>query len=189
MSRLWLIALLAILSPTAAFAQVYAVAQLGYARADFPLGEPYNGVLDDSSIVYGVDVGFGFRKWAAEIGWNGYGAFDGNATPCATGTVCTPTRVEVPNNDQRVYKVSLVRRFDIAKLGFYGKAGYYRAKVSTNIDLPDANLDIDGLLLAAGIRWNFGDKPWTVGVEVSRYDDNVSQLTVGFGWRTQVLGN
>jgi hypothetical protein len=178
-----------LLLPAAAFAQPYAVAQLGYASADFPVDEPFNGVLDDNSIVYGVDVGFGFgKRYAAEIGIDAYGSFDGRATPCAAGTVCAPTVVSVSGNNQTVYKAALLRRFGVGKLRFYGKAGYYSAKIKTNIDLPDKTLHTRGLLLAGGVRWNFENHPLTIGVEASRFDDNVSQVTMTFGWRGHLPG-
>ena len=68
--------------PTAAYGQPYVSAKIAYAGADFPLGAPYNGVIDDNSPGLGVDVGFGFgRYWALEIGGTRYGSFDGRGTP------------------------------------------------------------------------------------------------------------
>src|SRR5882672_12806603 len=64
-----LLALLALAAaPTLAFAQPYASVQLGYANADFPLGAPYNGVVDDSAPMLGIEAGIAFGKWGAELG-------------------------------------------------------------------------------------------------------------------------
>lgn len=172
----------------AALAQPYVVAQLGYANGDFPLGAPFNGVIDDSSPTYGVDLGIGFgHKLAAEFGYNGYGGFDGRGTPCGPGAVCSPVTVAIPSNDQTVYKLSVVRRFDVGKLRLFGKAGLYRADIHTNLEVPDSNITKTGLLLDAGVRWYLAERPWSVSVELARFDDNVSQFTVGFGWSPSPL--
>ncbi len=183
-----LLAALVLLAPTAAFAQPYVVAQLGYANGDFPLDAPFNGVIDDSSPTYGVDLGIGFgHKLAAEFGYNGYGGFDGRGNPCAPGATCTPVTVNIPSNDQTVYKLSIVRRFDVGKLTVFGKAGLYRADVHTNLEVPDSNITMTGVLLDAGVRWYLAERPWSVSVELARLDDNVSQFTVGFGWSPRPL--
>jgi hypothetical protein len=189
MKSIALLAIFGALLPAAAFAQPYAVAQLGYASADFPLDAPFNGVLDDNSIVYGVDVGLGIgRRYAVELGLDAYGSFDGRGTPCSAGTLCAPIVVSVPNNDQSVYKIAGLMRFGVGNFRVYGKAGYYSARIKTNVDLPDATLHARGLLLAGGVRWNFENRPLTIGVEASRFDDNVSQVTMTFGWRARLLG-
>lgn len=189
MKSIALLATLSALLPAAAFAQPYAVAQLGYASANFPLDEPFNGVLDDNAIVYGVDVGVGIGpRYAVEVGLDAYGSFDGRGTPCTAGSLCAPTVISVPNNDQTVYKLAGLMRFGVGNFRVYGKAGYYSAKIKTNIELPDATLHARGLLLAGGVRWNFENRPLTIGVEASRFDDNVSQVTMTFGWRSHLLG-
>jgi hypothetical protein len=168
--------------PAIGWAQPYVVGQIGYANAEIPLGAPYNGVVDDSAPMLGVDVGLGFgEKWAGELGFTTYGSFDGLATPCAQGAVCDPISTEVTGNDQNVVDVAIVRRFMIGDVRLFGKAGYYRAKIKTNIALPGADFTTDGVLLGIGARWYF-DSPWHVTLEAERFDDNVSQVSVGFGW-------
>jgi hypothetical protein len=76
-------------SPQLGHAQPYIEGQIGYSSANFSLNEPFNGIVDDHSIAYGVTLGVGFApRWAAELGWHGYGNFDGRATPCPIGAVC-----------------------------------------------------------------------------------------------------
>jgi hypothetical protein len=184
MKSTWLtaIALAATAAPLIASAQPYATAELGWANADFPLNAPFNGFADDSSITYGITFGMGFgERWAAELGYDGYGNFDGRGAPCPENTVCGPVAITEQSINQHAYEASLVRRFAIANFRFYGKAGYYRAKIDTNVPFPDADFVEDGLLLGVGMRWYF-DSPWSVSVEASRFDDNVSQLTFGVGW-------
>ena len=166
--------------PASAWSEPYVVGRLGYARTDIPLGAPYNGIIDDNGPVIGFDVGLGFgEKWAGELGYSTYGSLDGLATPCTPGVVCTTT--DVSGNDQDVIDVALVRRFVIGNVQLYGKAGYYRADIKTNIDLPDADFTQDGAVLGIGARW-FLDSPWHVTLEAKRFDDNVSQISFGFGW-------
>jgi hypothetical protein len=167
--------------PAAAFSQPYASAYLGWARADFPLGAPFNGYADDSGPAYGLDFGIGFgERWAAELGLNGYGEFDGRAAPCPANTAC-PAIVTDQSIEQSVYDVAIVRRFTIRELRFFAKAGYYRASIDTDVAFPDSNFVENGLLLGAGMRWYF-EAPWSISLEASRFDDNVSQFVVGFGW-------
>jgi hypothetical protein len=45
----------------------------------------------------------------------------------------------------------------------------------------------DGLLLGVGARWYFAD-PWSISLDATRYDDNIRQLAVGFGWGLRRLG-
>jgi hypothetical protein len=56
--------------PAAAFAQPYVSAKVAYAGADFPLGAPYNGVIDDNSLGIGADVGFGFGRHCPSAGFS-----------------------------------------------------------------------------------------------------------------------
>lgn len=169
--------------PAAAFGQPYASAKIAYAGADLPVGAPYNGVIDDNSLGLGVDVGFGFgRNWALEIGAARYGSFDGRGTPCVTGDTCTLAIRPIEGNDMSIYSAALVPRFSAGDARFFARVGYYRANVDTNVDLPGADdFHEDGLLLGAGVRWYFRD-PWSISLEATRFDDNVRQLAVGFGW-------
>jgi hypothetical protein len=171
----------AVVVPAVGSAQLYVGGQIGYANAEFPLGAPYNGVVDDSAPMLGVDVGLGFgEKWAGEIGFSTYGSLDGLATPCGPGVVCNATSTEVTGNDQSIVDVAIVRRFMIGDVRLFGKAGYYRAKIKTNVG-SGADFTPDGALLGIGARWYF-DSPWHVTLEAERFDDNVSQISVGFGW-------
>ena len=178
-SRLVLLALLA--TPALALAQPYASVQLGYASADFPLDAPYNGVVNDNALMLGVEAGVAFGKWGGEIGFHDYGSFDGFGTPCSDGAVCAPITQQIEGNDQTLWKLALVRRFEIGNVRLFGKAGYYRAHMKSNVNLPDADFNPDGVMLGAGVRWYFS-APWSLSLEGERFDDNVSQVSVGFGW-------
>lgn len=178
-----LFALLAISLPAAAFGEPYAVAKVAYASTDFPLGAPYNGAIDDDVLALGVDVGFGFtRKWALEIGAARYGSLDGFGTPCVPNTACTLIVREIGGNDMTMYNVALVPRFTAGATHVFARVGYYRANIDANIDLPGAgDFHEDGLMLGIGARWYFRD-PWSMSLEATRFDDNVRQLSFGFGW-------
>lgn len=180
---------LLLLVPAAAFAQPYASAKVAYAGADFPLDSPYNGVIDDNSPGLGVDVGFGFgRHWAVEIGAARYGSFDGRGTPCVAGDVCTLAIRPIDGNDMTIYNAALVPRFTAGDARFFARVGYYRANIDANIALPGADdFHEDGLMLGAGVRWYFED-PWSISLEATRFDDNVRQLAVGFGWGLRRAG-
>jgi hypothetical protein len=166
--------------PGAAFSQPYFSANLGWASADFPLEAPFNGLADDSAPSYGLDFGVGLGSWAVELGMNGYGNIDGRAAPCAVGTVCVAMVTE-ESVDQTIYEAALVRRFTIRNFELFGKAGYYRADIDTDIPFADSDFSERGLMLGIGARWYF-EAPWSLSIEGTRYDDNVSQLSVGFGW-------
>jgi hypothetical protein len=168
-------------APTLALAQPYASVQLGYATADFPLGAPYNGVVDDHAPMLGVEGGIAFGKWGGEIGFHDYGSFHGFGTPCPDGAVCAPITQQISGNDETLWKFALVRRFEIGNVRLFGKAGYYRAHMKSNVNLPDADFNPDGVMLGAGVRWYFS-APWSLSLEGERFDDNVSQISVGFGW-------
>ncbi len=181
MRRIFWAAVLVCCAP-AAVAQPYAGVQVGWARADLPLGAPFNGTLDDGSIAYGFDVGVAFHdRWAVELGMTRYGEFDGRATPCPEGAVCPLILREIDGNDAWLYRVALVPRFAVGPVRLYGKAGYYRARIDTDIDLPDNDFRDDGLMLGAGVRLYYRD-PWHLSLEATRYDDNFTQLVIGFGW-------
>jgi hypothetical protein len=166
--------------PSAAFSQPYFSANLGWASADFPIEAPFNGLADDSAPSYGLDFGVGLGSWAIEVGANGYGNIDGRAAPCAIGTVCAAV-VTQESVDQTIYEAALVRRFTVRNFELFGKAGYYRAKIDTDIPFDESDFNERGLVLGIGARWYF-EAPWSVSIEGTRYDDNVSQLSVGFGW-------
>jgi hypothetical protein len=168
-------------APSIAFCQPYASLQLGYASADFPLGPPYNGVVDDNAPMLGVEAGVAFGKWGGEIGFHDYGSFDGFGTPCPDGAACSQVTQPISGNDQTLWNLALVRRFEIGKVRLFGKAGYYRAHLKSNVSLPDSDFSPDGVMLGAGVRWYFS-APWSLSLEAERFDDNVSQISVGFGW-------
>jgi hypothetical protein len=177
-----LILLAALLVPACALGQPYVTAKIAYASAELPLGAPFNGTIDDNSAGVGVDVGFGFgRRWAVELGAARYGSFDGRGTPCVEGDVCILVIRPVSGNDLTVYKAALVPHFEIGDVQLFGRVGYYRANIDANIGLQGSDFDEDGLLAGVGLRWHFAD-PWSVSLEASRFDDNVRQLAVGFGW-------
>jgi len=179
-TKSFLVAVVALLAaPTAAFSQPYANLQLGYAHADFPVGQPYNGVIKDSAPVVGVEAGYAFRRWSAEVGFDEYGSLDGFGTPCNSSGTCSPVTQNINGNDQSLYKLSLVRRFDIGDVRLFGKAGYYHATLKANV--PNADFHPDGFLLGLGVRWYFSG-PWSLALEGERFDDNVSQVSLGVGW-------
>src|ERR1043165_8703149 len=92
-------------APSVALSQPYATVQLGYARADFPLGPPYNGVVDDNAPTFGGEVGYAFGKWGGEIGFYDYGSFDGFGTPCPDGAVCPQVTQQISGNNQTLWKL------------------------------------------------------------------------------------
>ena len=170
-----------------ASAQPYAAAELGYASSEFAVGSPYNGVIDDRSLMYGLDVGFGFgRRWAIEAGITGYGDFDGRATPCAPGAVCPAVVQDVSGNDVTVYNLSIVPRVTLGDVRMFAKGGYYRARIDTNVDLPENRFTENGFMLGAGIRWYFRE-PWSISLEATRFDDKVYQVGIGVGWGLRPL--
>ncbi len=171
-----LVALLAV--PTLAFSQPYANVQLGYARADFAVGPPYNGVVKDNAPMVGIEAGYAFGKWGAELGLNDYGSLEGFGTPCTGGTSCPPTTQTISGNDQSLYKVTLVRRFEIGdNVRLFGKAGYYHATLKTNV--PGGDFHPEGLVLGVGARWYFSS-PWSLA---SRRRALRLQRLSGFAWR------
>jgi Outer membrane protein beta-barrel domain len=173
-----LLALASLAAPAVAWCQPYGSVEIGYARANFPLGPPYNGVVDDRAPMLGLEGGFAFGKWGAELGLHEFGTFDGYGTPCVDST-CTTVTEPINGNDEMLYKVALVRRFEIGNVRLYGKAGYYNAKIKSNV--PDGDFRADGVMLGAGVRWYFSG-PWSMSLEGERFDDNISQVAVGFGW-------
>jgi outer membrane protein with beta-barrel domain len=173
--------IVSLLFSAAAYSQPYASAHLGWAHADFPLGAPFNGYARDSSLMYGVDVGVGIgHRWAAELGFNSYDTFDGEAVPCAAGAQCAPIATQQSVN-QRLYDAFAVRRFTIKDVRLFAKAGYYNATIHTDVPLADAHFHESGLALGIGLRWYF-TAPWSVSLETTRYDDNLNQIVVGVGW-------
>jgi opacity protein-like surface antigen len=174
------LAMLAI--PALANAQLYASGRLGYASAKFALDAPYNGVIDDRSMQYGVTAGFAFgRRWAIEAGYDGYEGFDGFATPCVDGATCPILIQAVDDNDLKLLHLALAPRFTVGKALLYGKFGYYQGRIKTHVGLPNSDFTENGLMLGAGLRWHLSD-PWSVSLEATRFDDHVHQISVGFGW-------
>ena len=168
--------------PKLASAQPYVEAQLGFSSADFSLSQPFNGIVDDNSVAYGLNFGVGFTpRWAAEVAWRGYGNFDGRATPCAIGTACNQVVSDVSGVDVNIVSLALVPRFEIGDVQAFAKAGYYRANINTDVGLPDDDFRENGLLIGAGVRWYF-QEPWSVSLEATRHDDNLYQIMFGIGW-------
>jgi hypothetical protein len=169
-------------APAIAECQVYVTGQLGLASAEWPIGAPLNGRIDDRAVGYGVDLGVGFgRRWAFELGAYDYGEFDARGTPCGAGAVCAPVVTEFGGNDITIIKAALVPRFQVGSVWLFGTFGYYRATLDTNLGLPDSKQRDRGALLGLGARWYFSD-PWSVSIQATRFDDNLQQLMVGVGW-------
>lgn len=69
-------------------------ARLGYASADFSLGAPYNGEVDDEAPAWGVNLGYRFSDLlAVEAGAMRFGDLDGRATPGACRSRPPRTRI------------------------------------------------------------------------------------------------
>jgi hypothetical protein len=169
-------------SPALGLAQVYATAELGYASADFNLGAPYNGVIDDRALSLGVDVGFNITDhFALELGATKYNSFDGRATPCAPGQACTQLVQSTGSNDIVAYTFTLIPHVELGDVELFGEIGYYGMRIDTQIGLPDDDFKERGLYTGIGARWYFRE-PWSVSIEASRLDDNIYQLEVGAGW-------
>jgi hypothetical protein len=169
-------------APQMAHCQPYVSAQLGLASTDWPRGEPLNGRIDDTAAGYGVDFGVGFgQHWAFELGAYGYGSFDAQGTPCASGVACPPLVREITGNDITIYKAAFAPRFSIDKVRLFGTVGYYQARIDANVALPDAVSRDRGVVLGAGARWYFRD-PWSISIQATRFDDNLRQLMFGVGW-------
>jgi hypothetical protein len=120
------------------------------------------------------------------VAWHGYGNFDGRATPCPIGSICPQVVSDVSGIDVNILSLSVVPRFEIGDVQAFAKAGYYRAKIDAEIGLPNDDFRENGLLIGAGLRWYF-DEPWSVSLEATRHDDNLYQVTVGFGWGLRLL--
>jgi hypothetical protein len=169
-------------APAIAECQAYVSAHVGLASAEWPIGTPLNGRIDDRALGYGVDFGVGFgRRWAFELGAYDYGNFDARGTPCAPGATCAPVVTDFGGNDITILKAALVPRFRVGQVWLFGTFGYYRATLEANLDLPDAKSRDRGALLGLGARWYFRD-PWSVSIQATRFDDNLRQLMVGVGW-------
>jgi len=169
-------------APAVGFGQVYATAQVGYASADFNLGSPYNGVIDDRAMHVGAEVGIGLgRRMGIELGVNKYNSFAGRATPCAPGAVCTNAVIPTGSNDILLYSLALTPHIEVANVELFAEIGYYHAKIDTAIGLADGDFTDDGVLLGGGARWYFRE-PWSVSLEAMRFDDNIYQIAVGVGW-------
>lgn len=180
--------LVLLLVPSIGYSQFYVGADVGYASAEFGLGEPYNGLVDDNSFVFGAGLGYGVREnVAAEISWYGYSNFEGLALPCPPGEECPPPvqQVTTSGNDIGMLTVAAVPRMtfgDADEFELFGNVGYYRARVDTDIAVPDSEFSRRGVVLGVGARWEVSE-PWNVHIEANRFGDRMSQFTVGFGWQ------
>lgn len=180
--------LLVLLGPGAAWSQPYVTAGAGYASVDFSLDEPYNGVVDESTLTYGVDVGFAVRNLGLELGVRRYGNVDGQGTPCPPGGICPQIVRPISGNDITAYKLSLLPHFEVGSVVLFAEAGYYRADIDTSVALADSDFTERGLIVGAGARWYF-DGPWSISLRGARLDDNVRQIVVGAGWGLRLGSN
>lgn len=175
--------------PAAGMAQPYVSAQLGWANSEWPLDAPFNGEIDDSAFVLGADIGIGFTDhWAIEAGAARYGGLDGIGIPCAEGASCPLVAHDIDGNDLTIYKLSIIPRYTFGAVHVFGEAGYYRAHIDTEVNLPDADFRDNGLLLGIGVRWYFSD-PWSMSLKAERFDDNLYQVMFGFGWGLRLGDN
>ncbi len=163
--------------------QPYVSAQLAFASTEWPGAAPLNGRIDDRALGYGIDFGVGLgRRWGIEVGTYRYGDFDATGTPCARGAVCPAVVTEIGGNNVRILKAALAPRFTIGDdVQIFATFGYYRAKIDTNLALPEAKSRDRGAVLGAGARWYFTN-PWSVSLQAMRFDDNLQQLSFGVGW-------
>lgn len=174
--------LTALLAREAVALEPYVSAQLGFANTEWPVGSPLNGRIDDRALGYGVDVGLTFKhRWGVEIGAFGYGDFDARGTPCAPGAFCAAVVSDVEGTDIRIVKVAIVPRFAVGSVRLFAPFGYYRATIDTNLPYPSARFRDRGAHLGLGARWYFRD-PWSVSLQATRFDDNLTQFMVGVGW-------
>jgi outer membrane protein with beta-barrel domain len=166
----------------AALGEVYATAELGYASADFNLGSPYNGVVDDRAMTLGAEIGFSIkRRFAVELGVNKYSSLEGRATPCAPGAVCPNVVVPTGSNDVFAYSIALIPHIELDNVVLFAEFGYYHADIDTEIGIPGDDFTEDGVIAGVGARWYF-KHPWSVSLETSRLDDNIYQVAFGVGW-------
>jgi hypothetical protein len=111
-----LAALLVLSAPTIGHAQFYVSAETGYAAAEFSLGEPYNGIIDDGSLAFGANVGYGVHEnLAIQATWHGYTSFGGRAAPCPPDEACPPPVEQVPTsgNSINMWTLAAVPRITI----------------------------------------------------------------------------
>lgn len=170
-------------SATAAEAlEPYVTAQIGIANIEWPRGTPLNGRIDDRDIGLGVDFGLAFsNRWGVEFGAYHYGGLDARGVPCTPGGSCAPVVTDVGGADITILKAALAPRFEIGRVRLFVPFGYYRARIDTNLALPEARSHDSGVLLGLGARWYFAD-PWNITVQATRFDDNLSQVSFGVGW-------
>ncbi len=174
--------LLAASWPVVGAAQPYVSAELGYSGADFSVGAPYNGVVDDRSVAWGFNAGVGVAEHIAlEFGFRGYGKFDGRGIPCVPGTECPTVVSDLDDNKMRSYRLSVVPFTDVGAVQLFGEIGYYYAKIDTNLGLSGDRFDRDGIVLGGGARWRIRD-PLSISVRAARFDDNLYEFSVGVGW-------
>jgi hypothetical protein len=166
----------------AAAVEPYADVQLGYASAEWPRGAPLNGRIDDRTVAYGLNVGLAVTdRWAFQVGATDYGALDARGVPCAPGATCPPIVSDVDGTDISILSAAAVVRFRLGSVRLFAPFGFYRARVDTNLALPESRSRDRGVLLGLGARWYFRD-PWHVSIQGTRFDDNLYQVMLGVGW-------
>ena len=174
--------MLTISAAASAAAEPYAAAEVGYGSSDFSLGTPFRGDIDDESLMSGVNVGYRFSELlAGEIGASWYGDVSGRGSPCPAGDICILSIRTIPDNDIRVYRASLLPGFDRGSLRIFGRVGYYRAEIDTNVVFPGGDFTREGWTLGAGVRWSFADD-WSVAGEASVLGDEIRQFGISLAW-------
>ncbi|HEX5420500.1 MAG TPA: outer membrane beta-barrel protein [Gammaproteobacteria bacterium] len=169
--------------PAIASAGPYVIGKLGYAKADLSVDPPYNGIVNDRAIAYGIDLGYDFHEhFAAEVGVTGHGGFDGHASPCPSGQTCLLIAEPTSGNHITTYTAALVPKAELQNFVFFGKVGYYQASLHTHSTAGDDHFTDRGVVLGAGARWQNSDEPWNVQIEAERFDNGLYQVTLGFGW-------
>ncbi len=69
----------------------------------------------------------------------------------------------------------------VGRAELFGEAGYYRMKIDASLGIADDEFTQSGLVLGAGIRWYFAE-PWSISIRAARFDSNLYEFGVGFGW-------
>lgn len=163
-------------------AEPYVTMKLGSADADLSFGTPFNGDIDDSGWMYGIDVGYRFPiNLAVEAGYSFHDALDGRATPCPADTVCPQVIVSVEDNTARIGTVALRSGATLDSILLYTKLGYFRGEIDTRTRFPADEFTAEGLLFSLGLSWLATDT-WSIGVEASGFDDELRQYVLTVGW-------
>ena len=181
MQRMMSALLLAVTAASAA-AEPYAAAEVGYGRVDFSLGTPFRGDIDDEAMTTGVNLGYRFSELLeGEIGASWYGDVSGRGSPCPAGDICILSIRTIPDNDIRVYRASLLPGFERGDVRLFGRVGYYRADIDTNIAFEGGDFTEEGWTLGAGLRWSFADD-WSIAGEASVLGDEMRQIGLSLAW-------